>query len=290
MENRTSAEVSRALNEALYGTIKPANIWFLLEYNGVYTNDAWGDARIPNEVKAKLNGVKKARPLLIRQPKQVNSVDRRVSLFVVNAAAEKPHYFRLYFEDYDDILALDIDAVLAGKLAPAETEPLYIVCTNGKRDICCSKYGIALYDALINEAVDNVWQCSHIGGHRFAGTMLCFPYALCYGYLNPEDAALVVESYTREAILLNKLRGHAIYPQPVQVAEYHLRLALKNNDFDALKFVDYQADEGAWQINFTLNGKPYCVSIAAAEPLMVLTTTGDKEFSPQPQYKLIGIS
>src|SRR5688572_26368053 len=127
MENRTSAEVSRALNEALYGTIKPANIWFLLEYNGVYTNDAWGDARIPNEVKTKLNGMKKARPLLIRQPKQVNAVDRRVSLFVVNAAAETPHYFHLFFDDYDDILALDIEAVLAGNLTPAETEPLYIV-------------------------------------------------------------------------------------------------------------------------------------------------------------------
>jgi hypothetical protein len=289
MENRTSAETSRALNEALYGTIKPANLWFLLEYNGVYTDDAWGDARIPVAVKAKLEAVKKSRSLLIRQPKQANSVDRRVSLFVVNAAAESPHYFHLLLHSYEDILALDMEAVLAGKLVPAQTAPLYIVCTNGKRDICCSRYGVALYDALIQEAVDSVWQCSHMGGHRFAGTMLCFPFALCYGYLNPEDAPQIVDSYSRERIILNKLRGHAIYSQPVQVAEYFLRHALNNTDFAALKLIDYQGEDGNWQVNFAVSAKPYTVEIAAAEPLMVLSTTGDKAFKSVEQYKLVEI-
>jgi hypothetical protein len=292
MENRTSAESSRALNEALYGTIKPANIWFLLEYNGVYTDDAWGDARIPVAVKATLEGVKKSRPLLIRQPKQANAIDRRVSLFVVNAAAENPHYFHLFLNQYEDILNLNMDAVLAGKLVPAETEPLYIVCTNGKRDICCARYGTALYDALSQVAGDSVWQCSHIGGHRFAGTMLCFPVALCYGFLDAVDAPQLVSSYKRESILLKKLRGHAIYPQPVQVAEYFLRHSLNNSAFDDFKLLNYEGDEdkGAWQVNFRVKGKSHRVDIAAAEALMVLSTTGDKEFSPVPQYKLVAIN
>jgi hypothetical protein len=289
MENLTSAETSRALNEALYGTIKPANLWFLLEYNGVYTDDAWGDARIPIDVKAKLEGVKKSRSLLIRQPKQSNSIDRRISLFVVNAAAEAPHYFHLLLEKYEDILDLDIEAVLAGKISPAETEPLYLVCTNGKRDICCSRYGVALYAALLRYAEGSVWQCSHMGGHRFAGTMLCFPFALSYGFLNAEDAPQVVDSYKRETILLNKLRGNAIYSQPVQVAEYYLRHALNSPAFDALRLIDYEGDEGTWQVNFTVKGKPYSVQIAASEPLMVLSTTGDTEFKPVEQYKLIAI-
>lgn len=290
METRTSVEVSRALNEALYGTIKPANIWFLLEYNGVYTQDVWNDARIPLEVKSKLQGLKKSRALLIRQPKQINAVDRRVSLFVVNAAAEKPHYFKLMLERYEDILSLDFDAVLAGQIVPAESQPLYLVCTNGKRDICCSRYGVALYDALVQAHAENVWQVSHIGGHRFAGTMLCFPFAICYGFLTAEDAPKVLDSYKRDSILLDKLRGNALYPQVVQVGEYFLRHALNLTAFNALQFVDYQSGEGEWEINFMVQDKPYSVQIAAAEALMVLSTTGDKEFSPQPQYKLVAIS
>jgi hypothetical protein len=289
MAEQRSADVSRALNEALYGTMKPANLWFLLEYNGVYTNEAWGDARIPEAVKAKIEGVKQSKALLIRQPRQVNAIDRRISFIVVNAAAPKPQYFRISLAQYEDILSLDFDALLAGQLVPAETAPLFLVCTNGKRDICCSAYGIALYDALKQEAGEQVWQCSHIGGHRFAGTMLCFPFVLCYGFLSHEDAPRVLESYSRETILLDKLRGHAIYPQTVQVAEYFLRHHLNETAFDALQFLDAQGAEPRWEIRFAVRGKPYRVAIGSAEPLMVLSTTGDAEFSPVPQYRLLEI-
>ena len=47
MAERLSVDVARENNEPLYGTIKSAKVWLLLEYNGVYTNQAWEDARIP---------------------------------------------------------------------------------------------------------------------------------------------------------------------------------------------------------------------------------------------------
>ena len=40
IDNRLSVDVSHALNEPLYGTIKASDVYFLLEYNDSFTNKA----------------------------------------------------------------------------------------------------------------------------------------------------------------------------------------------------------------------------------------------------------
>lgn len=287
MAERLSVDVARENNEPLYGTIKSANVWLLLEYNGVYTNDAWEDARIPDEVKAKLDDYPDSRPLLIRQPDQINEIDRIISLFVINSVADTPAIYHLELQSYSDILNVNIDDVLAGKVIPATNEPLYVICTNGKRDICCSKYGIALYNAMSRRAQHHVWQSSHIGGHRFAGTMYCFPHAICYGFLNEDDADRVVRSYTHKQILLDKLRGHAIYDKPIQVAEYFLRRELDNDTLDAVKYLSHDKTDDSWSVRFGVGEKQYQVNIAKGTPIQALATTGDANFKAIPQYRFV---
>lgn len=282
-----SADLARKNNEPLYGTIKSADVWFLLEYNGVYTNNAWEDARIPDEVKDKLDNYPNSRPLLIRQPEQLNAHDRIVTFFIVHAASETPKIYAFDLASYSDILELDIDTVLAGEVISPYDEPLYVICTNGKRDACCSKYGIALYNAMIQREQHTVWQASHIGGHRFAGTMYCFPHAICYGFLTEEDAIPVIESYSHNRILLNKLRGHAIYDKSVQAAEYFLRRELNYDQLDDFRFISIDAKEDSWLVQFSVLDTSYEVHLEAGTPLQVIATTGDDFLKDIPQFKFV---
>ena len=176
---------------------------------------------------------------------------------------------------------------LAEEVVEATNEPLYVICTNGKRDVCCSKYGIALYNAMSLRAQHRVWQSSHIGGHRFAGTMYCFPHAICYGFLSEDDASRVIQSYTHKQILLDKLRGHAIYDKPIQAAEYFLRRELDNDTLDAVQYRSHKAYADGWIIKFTVIDTDYQVNIVNGTPIQALATTGDTSFKEIAQFRFV---
>lgn len=288
VDTHTSSEVSRALNEPLYGTIKPSSYWFLLEYNGIYTNEAWRDARIPDAVKDKLDNYPNSHSLLIRQPGQLLAHDRQVSFFAINSVAEKPAIYLMELESYDAILDIDLEALLEGKIIEAENNPLYVICTNGKRDQCCAQYGTVFYDALAKISTSQVWQSSHIGGHRLSATMYCFPHAICYGYLSEKDAPEIVQTYSQERLILRKFRGHAIWDKPIQAAEYFIRREFDNDKIDELQLLGFTKHGENWLVQFAIKATNYEVEVAPAEPLMVLSTTGDTQYKPIPQFRYIG--
>ena len=62
--------------------------------------------------------------------------------------------------------------------------PALLVCTHAERDPCCGTDGRALVDALAAAGVPDVWECSHLGGHRFAATALVLPTGYLYGHLD----------------------------------------------------------------------------------------------------------
>ena len=68
------------------------------------------------------------------------------------------------------------------------TDPLLLVCTHGRRDRCCALDGRALAAALAAAEEPHVWECSHLGGHRFAPTALVLPTGYLYGHLDPASA------------------------------------------------------------------------------------------------------
>jgi hypothetical protein len=57
---------------------------------------------------------------------------------------------------------------------------MVLVCTHGVRDACCAIKGRpiagAVAKALASSDVE-VLECSHLNGHRFAGTALTLPMA-----------------------------------------------------------------------------------------------------------------
>jgi hypothetical protein len=284
---QTSTEVSRALQEPLYGTARgDTDIYFLIEYNGGYSAEAWRDAEIPQAVKQRLISYPSSHALLIRQPLREAEEDGQLTLFIACSARQKPVMYRIQLGKYEDVLSLDFDAIIRGEVVDPIDDQFYMVCTNGRKDVCCSRYGIALYTALVEVVGENVWQVSHIGGHRFAGTMYCFPHALCYGYLDAPDAPEIVRSYEAGEVMLNKYRGRSIYAEPVQAAEYFLRRQLNLLAIDGLVFSHLLQDGEHWTAFFDVAGVAYQVQVERGEALMVLKTTGDAEYSPIRPFRL----
>jgi hypothetical protein len=124
-------------------------------------------------------------------------------------------------EDYRELLELTFDAP-----GHDPAHPLLLVCTHGKHDACCAKYGVPLYEA-IREVVDDswVWQSSHVGGDRFAGNLVCLPDGLYYGRVSPGDAWTVIDEHLGGRIQLDFYRGRSCYPFHVQAAERAVREA-----------------------------------------------------------------
>lgn len=99
-----------------------------------------------------------------------------------------------------------------------------LVCTHGANDACCGKFGYPVYDRLRGIAADSeelrVWRTSHIGGHRFAATLMDLPEGRCWGHLDADTAERVLYRDVPAAGLAAKYRGWAgLQTDLEQVAE-----------------------------------------------------------------------
>ncbi len=104
---------------------------------------------------------------------------------------------------------------------PVTATHTLMLCGHGKRDVCCAMFGGQVLRALQAECPPEVavWEVSHLGGHRFAGTLVVQPANQWYGLLTPEDAPALLSALAQGDILSEKYRGNASYPPPLQVAE-----------------------------------------------------------------------
>jgi hypothetical protein len=122
-------------------------------------------------------------------------------------------------DSYAGLLALDFS-----KRRDALGHPLFLVCTHGKHDACCARHGLPIYEAM-RELLDEgwIWQCSHVGGDRFAGNVVCLPEGLYYGRLKASDAWEVVDEHLAGRVRLDFYRGRSCYSFPLQAAERAVR-------------------------------------------------------------------
>ena len=214
------ADLSRENDEPLAATASRIDNWFLVEYRGLWARDALTGSGLSDQVKQHLldqvRSVPHGRLLFVRRP------DRRgrPELLAFTAASRpgQTTVTRTEFDAYEDLRGLDL---LAGT---AVEHPLFLVCTHGKHDPCCARFGRPLYEALRDElAPDWVWQVSHIGGDRFAGNLVCLPEGLYYGRVDRETAGPVLDEHLARRILIPSYRGRSIYTFAVQAAERVVR-------------------------------------------------------------------
>ena len=220
----------------MFGTAPTVKTWFLLEYSNTWNPKATEQNDLSPSVQAWLKEqlalAPDSRLLFIKQNHPSGAAG--LTFFVALCQETAPRLYRFPLDDYDSLLALDLAAILSRDpvTKPATMpgtgpflhgEPLILVCTNGKRDRCCAREGPALYQALANIAGDKAWQCTHLGGHRFAPTVVTLPDGAFYGRLSPAEAKPFIRSYEQGELFLEKLRGRCIYDPASQAAEQFLR-------------------------------------------------------------------
>jgi hypothetical protein len=246
---------SREVGEQLFGSASNNDVWLLLEYTQPWGAKVLPESDLSASVKAKLNEhlttIPKSNLLFIKQ--QFKRIEG-MAFYVALPRESNPLLYEFRLRTYDDLLRLDVAGIVAGDPqydANLTQEPLYLVCTNTKRDRCCAKYGLALYRELAAQVGSQLWQCSHIGGHRFAPTALFFPHGITYGRIEAGEAASLAEEYRHGRMNLERLRGRACYDSPTQVADFFLREHLELDEINALKHAGTDSvDADSWQVRF----------------------------------------
>ena len=129
-----------------------------------------------------------------------------------------------------DLRELDLKELAAG-ITPAfgapVTEPVYLVCAHARRDACCARFGAPLAQALATRHPGQVWETTHVGGHRFAANLVILPHGRYYGPVGVAQAAAAIDAYTEGTVSPWRYRGRAGQPKPEQQAEYESLVALE---------------------------------------------------------------
>lgn len=263
---------STNVEEPLFGTMSKSSIWILLEYPFSWGAKALKNSKIPQPVKERLSSMVDSSPevrlQLIKKPK--SNLTGQITIYVAIPRESQPILYKFLLAKYDDILNVDFTAIFSGEQVyqdRIQKEPIYLVCTNGKRDPCCAKFGIPVFTSLRRMGGDKVWQTTHVGGHRFAANVLCFPHGILYGRVAREDVQPIVDSFQSGKIYLEKYRGRACYNEVVHAAEYYLRNKTNNNGISAfhLQGVEEKA-ENQWSVQFlkSEDNAQYRIQISAS--------------------------
>ena len=125
-----------------------------------------------------------------------------------------------------------LDLPLDPAAGVADDAPLYLVCAHSKHDTCCALRGRPVAAALELQRPGRVWECSHIGGERFAANVLVLPSGLMYGRVLPFAAPEFVSATEAGEVVGALLRGRIGLPPAAQAALAfgYEHLALRRRD------------------------------------------------------------
>lgn len=211
------ATSARGRGDPLAGSAAPARRWLLIEHPGPWNEQAMRsrplDSAAGQSLAAAASGAG-ARILLIRRPSRARGDVEKVWA-VVDHAQEATTWGR--WGAPEDLL--EAKEGLAGHIEPrGEQGPLFLVCVHGRRDVCCAVRGRPVARVLAARWPRQTWECSHLGGDRFAANVLVVPDGTTYGRLAEQDAVRVVEAHLRGAVDPSHLRGSSADPPAAQAA------------------------------------------------------------------------
>jgi hypothetical protein len=279
------AAESRGNGESIYGTVARIRTWLLLEYPGVWRPHAIKESRLlPQAVKDHIHSLERDqkidRSLLIRREHRRSET---LHCFSVESFAKPPRMRRVLLRDYEELPDFQ------GGGEPVEGL-IFAVCTHGRRDQCCAKFGLPVYRALKECAGDRAWQCSHVGGDRFAANIVVFPYGIYYGRAGPDDVEEIVRMSELGQVWLPGYRGRSCFTRTVQVAEYFARAESGRMAIDEFGLLDARPmDDDRARVRFearsdnTVHLVEFKTRTDARSQRLTCTAT---ELSTVPQYEL----
>ena len=289
------AAASLAREDDLAGTASTVRSFLLLEHSGAWGSDALRDARLPDGLgqhlarEGRRSGV---RVLLVRRPgRRAEGVGVRV--FAARAAGADSWLEAATLSGPDEVRDLDLTAPGAGR-SPGLTSydaPLIAVCTHGRHDACCAERGRPVALALAaSRHTDAVWECSHIGGDRFAGNVLVLPRGLYYGRIDPDSALALGDAVADRRLDLDHLRGRSDASMAVQAAEIDVRRRFGMAGLDDVRPTAATSDGEVTTVTLDAAGRTVRVQVrrVLGEPQRL--TCGAQRDNPVPRFEVVLLS
>ncbi len=215
------SDAARIRCDALLGSAAPTTQWLLIEHPGPWPLKAVDVLNNPlrQQLTAPVRG-QRLRVLLLRRPGL--RYRRGGELQWCVATQGRGQVWGRWREETD--LLASRQAMTSGD-RPGHNPPLVLVCAHGIHDQCCAVRGRPIAAQLATEWPEHTWECTHLGGDRFAPNVLLAPDGVYYGQLDREDAVEVIQAHLDGHIGVEKLRGftHLSAPAQVAVAEVHRR-------------------------------------------------------------------
>lgn len=251
------AVLSRALDEPQAGTAPVAPRWVCLEHRGAWPRDVGEHPDPAVAAFAARAAASGWRLLLIRRPGR-RAADSAARVYLADTTPGHTRTTLLTVEGPADLTTVPLPA--AGEPLPGETvtDPLLMVCTHGRRDRCCALDGRTLAVAVGDSSV---WECSHLGGHRFAPTALVLPTGYLYGRLDLSTAISARKAAGLGEVEPALCRGRSTWSPAGQVAELAVRAATGLRDTDALTVVE----RGHAVLVHARDGRSWAVDVRAVD-------------------------
>lgn len=254
------------------GTAAPVHRWLLIEQPGPWGRDALLSSRLDGEVAVALQrrcAAAGVRPMLIRRPGRDQSPPVRRWAVVDSRPGHEGSWWGTVSRA-EELL----DVSLCAPDGEFSSVPAYLVCTHARHDACCAIRGRPVAAALAAARPEQTWECSHVGGDRFAANVVVLPHGLYYGAVTTGDVPRLLAGHDDGRLIGDLLRGRSALAMPAQAADRYLRAALGEDRIDAVRALSVDhTDENLWTVHFARPGGTATVTVRAglSGPLPRLT-------------------
>ncbi|MEU6059312.1 sucrase ferredoxin [Streptomyces sp. NPDC047097] len=213
------AEAARVRGDALAGTAPYGSVWILIEHRGGWPANGFDGLDLEPGVKARVYAAAaalRARMLLIRRHgrRTTSSSPPRWAVLRQYADGEHRQHWGTWRRDED------LGEIVEALDTPGEPgwPPVVLVCAHGTHDTCCAVRGRPVGRALSERWPELVWECTHVGGDRFAANVVVAPDGVYYGNLDGPTAVTAVGEHLAGRIHGDHLRGYTDLVPPQQAA------------------------------------------------------------------------
>lgn len=259
---------ARARQDSLVATGSHGDRWFLVENQAGWGRHALLDPPFDHDLgRALVHRIEDAgiRPLAIRRPGR-RAVQDGTRWALVDSRPGRESVLWGWVEHARELLDVPLD----GSVGLLSDRPVFAVCAHGRHDQCCAVRGRAVAARLASEYPEETWECSHLGGDRFAGTMVLLPHGLYYGWVDDGDAVAVADAYLAGRVEPRFLRGRSAYSHPVQAAQHFARESLGDDGLDAYPPSHEERTGDGWSVRLDAADGPVTVTLVetSSEPLL----------------------
>lgn len=259
--------------EPLPGSAKKDSAYVVFEWPSNWSRDVLdGETfgpELTQQLKDKIKG--KAGLQLVRKPgrggRDVGQLHRCYLVWPQQGTTEL-----LLMDGPERMLELDLSGPGRNDAETVE-QPLVLVCTHGRRDVCCALKGRPLAAALAEEFPDGVvWESSHTKGHRFAPSIILMPWGYSFGRLNEVAAKAMVSAAFEGVLFYPGNRGRGLYGPEGQVRELAVARQLQEAG-EQLRYGQLRVEE---ETVIHSDGRRWDVALESREVEGVVSSCGDE--------------